>query len=111
MQGDLVAAGGEVSIGGAVGDDLYAAGGEVQLDAIVSGNARVAGGDVTVGPATVVTGALTLSGGRIRFEGNTHDYLQATGGEVRDRRHRARRRRGARRGRARSVRQRGSAAS
>jgi hypothetical protein len=82
VQGDLVTAGGEVSIGGAVGDDLYAAGGEVQLDAIVSGNARVAGGDVTVGPATVVTGALTLSGGRIRFEGNTHDYLQATGGDV-----------------------------
>ncbi|HET7202306.1 MAG TPA: hypothetical protein VFI92_02955 [Steroidobacteraceae bacterium] len=83
VQGDLVAAGGEVSIGGAVGDDLYAAGGEVQLDAIVSGNARVAGGDLTVGPATVVNGALTLSGGRIRFEGMTHEYLQATGGEVR----------------------------
>ena len=47
-----MAVGGEVSIGGAVGDDLYAAGGNVQLDAIVHGNARVAGGDVTVGPAT-----------------------------------------------------------
>lgn len=82
VQGDLVAAGGEVSIGGAIGDDLYAAGGEVQLDAIVSGNARMAGGDLAVGPATVVNGALTLSGGRIRFEGMTHKYLQATGGDV-----------------------------
>jgi hypothetical protein len=82
VRGDLVAAGGEVSIGGSVGDDLYAGAGEVQLDAIVAGNARLAGGDVSVGPATVVSGAITLSGGRIRFEGSTEDYLQATGGEV-----------------------------
>jgi hypothetical protein len=80
--GDLVVAGGEVSVGGNVGDDLYAAGGEVQVDAIVNGNARVAGGDVTVGPATVIAGGATLSGGRIRFEGNTHGYLQARGGRV-----------------------------
>jgi len=83
VKGDLVAAGGEVSIGGGIGDDLYVAGGEVQVDAIVAGNARVAGGDVTLGPATVVGGALSLTGGRIRFEGNTHDYLQASGGSVR----------------------------
>jgi hypothetical protein len=82
VQGDLLAAGGQVSIGGAVGDDLYAGGGEVSLDAIVAGNARLAGGDVNVGPATVVSGALTLSGGRLRFEGTTEDYLEATGGEV-----------------------------
>jgi hypothetical protein len=83
VKGDLVAAGGEVSIGGGIGDDLYVAGGEVQVDAIVAGNARVAGGNVTLGPATVVGGALSLTGGRIRFEGNTHDYLQASGGSVR----------------------------
>ena len=83
VNGDLVVVGGELSIGGAVGDDLYAAGGDVQFDAIVSGNARVAGGDVAVGPATVVAGALSLSGGRIEFDGNTHQYLQATGGSVR----------------------------
>lgn len=83
IRGDLVVAGGEVSLGGAVADDLYAAGGTVQLDAIVSGNARVAGGEVTVGPATVVAGALSLSGGRIEFEGNTHGYLKASGGSVR----------------------------
>jgi cytoskeletal protein CcmA (bactofilin family) len=83
IQGDLVVAGGELSIGGAVGDDLYAAGGDVALDAIVSGNARLAGGDVTVGPATVVAGALSLTGGKIRFEGNTHGYLQAAGASVR----------------------------
>jgi len=72
VKGDLVVAGGELSLGGAVDDDLYAAGGSVQLDAIVSGNARVAGGEVTVGPATVVAGALTLTGGRVQFDGNTH---------------------------------------
>lgn len=83
IQGDLVVAGGELSIGGAIGDDLYAAGGEVALDAIVSGNARLAGGDVTVGPATVVAGALSLTGGKITFEGNTHGYLQAAGASVR----------------------------
>jgi hypothetical protein len=83
VQGDLVVAGGELSLGGAVGDDLYAAGGNVQLDAIVHGNARLAGGDVTVGPATVVAGALSLTGGRVQFDGNTHGYLQASGGSVR----------------------------
>jgi hypothetical protein len=83
VDGDLVVAGGELSLGGAVGDDLYAAGGDVQLDAIVSGNARIAGGDVTVGPATVVAGALSLTGARVEFDGNTHEYLQASGGSVR----------------------------
>jgi hypothetical protein len=83
VEGDLVVAGGELSIGGAVGDDLYAAGGSVQLDAIVAGNARVAGGDVAVGPATVVAGALSLTGGRVEFDGNTHQYLQASGASVR----------------------------
>jgi len=83
VKGDLVVAGGELSLGGAVDDDLYAAGGTVQLDAIVSGNARVAGGEVTVGPATVVAGALTLTGGRVQFDGNSHGYLSASGGSVR----------------------------
>ncbi len=83
VKGDLVAVGGEVSVGGAAGDDLYAAGGNVQIDAIVHGNARVAGGDVTVGPATLVAGALSLNGGRVTFEGSAQDSLQATGGSVR----------------------------
>jgi hypothetical protein len=83
VKGDLVVAGGELSIGGAIGDDLYAGGGNVQLDAIVTGNARVAGGDVTVGPATVVAGGLSLTGGRVQFDGNAHQYLQASGGTVR----------------------------
>jgi hypothetical protein len=83
VQGDLVVAGGEVSLGGAVGDDLYGAGGNVQLDAIVTGNARLAGGDVTVGPATVVAGTVNLTGGRVQFDGNTHQNLRASGGSVR----------------------------
>jgi cytoskeletal protein CcmA (bactofilin family) len=83
VKGDLIVVGGELSVGGNIGDDLYAAGGNVKLDAIVSGNARIAGGDVSVGPATVVAGALSLTGGRIEFDGNTHDYLQASGATVR----------------------------
>lgn len=83
VKGDLIAAGGEVSIGGNIGDDLYAAGGDVQLDAIVAGNARVAGGDIAVGPATVVSGALSLTGGNVEFDGDAHDYLQATGAKIR----------------------------
>ena len=83
VQGDLVVAGGEVSLGGAVGDDLYGAGGNVQLDAIVTGNARLAGGDVTVGAATVVAGNVNLTGGRVQFDGNTHQDLHASGGSVR----------------------------
>lgn len=82
VNGDLVVAGGEVSVGGSVGDDLYAAGGNVKLDAMVTGNARVAGGDVEIGPATVIAGAASLTGGRIDFNGNTHGYLQASGGSV-----------------------------
>ena len=82
VQGDLAVAGGKVSVGGGIGDDLYAVGGEVRLDAIVTGNARLAGGEIDVGPATDVKGALTLTGGHIRFDGTTHDYLQVTGGRV-----------------------------
>jgi len=83
IKGDLIVAAGEVSVGGNIGDDLYAAGGNVQLDAIVAGNARIAGGDITVGPATVVAGALSLTGANIEFDGDTHDYLQAAGASVR----------------------------
>jgi hypothetical protein len=83
VQGDLIVAGGELSVGGNIGDDLYAAGGNVKLDAIVAGNARIAGGEVAVGPATVVAGALSLTGGRVEFDGDTHDYLQASGATVR----------------------------
>ena len=83
IEGDLVAAGGEVSIGGNIGDDVYAAGGTVSLDAIVSGNVRIAGGDVTVGPATVIAGAASLTGGQVQFDGNTHDYLQVSAASVR----------------------------
>jgi cytoskeletal protein CcmA (bactofilin family) len=83
VTGDLVAAGGEVSVGGGIGDDLYAAGGKVQVDAIVAGNARLAGGEVTVGPATVIDGSVTMSGGRVSFEGSTRGNLQASGGSVR----------------------------
>jgi hypothetical protein len=82
VNGDLVVAGGEVSVGGGVGDDLYAAGGDVKLDAMVNGNARIAGGDVSVGPATVIAGATSLTGARIDFEGNSHGYLQASGASV-----------------------------
>jgi hypothetical protein len=82
VSGDLVATGGEVSIGGSVGDDLYAAGGDVKVDAIVTGNTRIAGGDVEVGPATVIAGSVTLTGGRVNFEGDSHGYLQISGGTV-----------------------------
>jgi len=82
VNGDLVAAGGEVSIGGSVGDDVYAAGGDVKVDAIIHGNARIGGGDVTVGPATVIAGATTLTGGRVDFEGNSHGFLKISGGTV-----------------------------
>lgn len=83
VDGDLVVAGGDVSIGGRVGDDLYGAGGTVRLDAIVKGSARLAGGEVLVGPATVVAGALSVSGGEVDFDGNTHEYLQVSAGSAR----------------------------
>ena len=83
VNGDLVAAGGEVSIGGSVGDDLYAAGGNVKVDAMVTGNARVAGGDVEIGPATVIAGAVSLTGGQVEFDGNSHGYLQVSAADVR----------------------------
>jgi len=77
-----VAAGGEVSVGGSIGDDVYAAGGNVKVDAIIQGNVRVGGGDVAVGPATVIAGATTLTGGRVDFEGNSHGFLKISGGTV-----------------------------
>jgi hypothetical protein len=78
-----MAVGGEVSVAGAIGDDLYAAGGTVRLDAIVNGNVRLAGGEVNVGPATMVAGGLSVTGGEVDFQGVAHKYLQASGGTVR----------------------------
>jgi hypothetical protein len=43
----------------------------------------VAGGDISVGPATIVAGGVSLTGGQIQFEGVAHEYLQASGGTVR----------------------------
>jgi hypothetical protein len=83
VSGDLVTAGGEVSVGGSVGDDLYAAGGNVKVDAMVAGNARVAGGEVEIGPATVISGVTTLTGGQVEFDGDARGDLQASGGTVR----------------------------
>ncbi len=83
VNGDLMAVGGEVSVAGAIGDDLYAAGGTVRLDAIVNGNVRLAGGEVNVGPATMVAGGLSVTGGEVDFQGVAHKYLQASGGTVR----------------------------
>jgi hypothetical protein len=83
IQGDLMAVGGEVSVAGAIGDDLYAAGGSVRLDAIVNGNARLAGGEVNVGPATIVAGGVSITGGEVEFHGVAHKYLQVSGANVR----------------------------
>jgi cytoskeletal protein CcmA (bactofilin family) len=83
IDGDLIAAGGDVSVGGSIGDDVYAAGGNVSVDAIVSGNARIAGGDVTVGPATAIAGSVSLTGGRVEFEGGAQGSLRAAGANVR----------------------------
>jgi hypothetical protein len=83
VEGDLVVAGGDVSVGGSVGDDAYVAGGNVNVDAIIDGNAAIAGGDVEVGPATVIAGKTSLSGGRIDFDGTAKSTLQAAGGRVR----------------------------
>ena len=81
--GDLAVAGGDLSVGGRIGSDVYAAGGNVRLDAIVDGGARVAGGEVSIGPATVIEGGTSLTGGKIDFDGEAHDYLHAAGGRVR----------------------------
>jgi hypothetical protein len=83
VEGDLVAAGGDVSVGGSIGDDAYVAGGNVTVDALVDGNAAIAGGDVEVGPATVISGKTSLSGGRIEFDGTARGNLQAAAGRVR----------------------------
>jgi hypothetical protein len=53
------------------------------VDAIIAGNARVAGGEVEIGPATVIEGGASITGGRVKFDGSVTGYLQATGGDVR----------------------------
>ena len=53
------------------------------MDAIVAGNARVAGGEVEIGPATMIEGGASVTGGRVEFDGSVTEYLQVTGGDVR----------------------------
>ena len=65
VQGDVVVAGGEVDIGGAVEDDVLVAGGRVTISGDVGGDVRVAAGEVELqGP--IAEDAL-LTGGRLRL--------------------------------------------
>ena len=57
--GDVVVAGGELTIEAPIGASLRAAGGEIELDGEVAGDVYLDGGRVTIGPEARIHGALT----------------------------------------------------
>lgn len=65
VQGDLVAAGGTVLVRGPVKDDVMIAGGTVQISGPVGGDIRVAGGNVTI--ESEVKGEVIAAGGTVTF--------------------------------------------
>jgi hypothetical protein len=97
VRGDLVAAGGQVSVTGTVDEDVIAAGGRIEIAGDVNGDARVAGGDVRVegsvaedvlvtgGTIVIAEGAeiggdLVFSSGQMTLDGNVDgDVLGGAG--------------------------------
>ena len=60
-----MAAGGRVTIDGAVGNDLWAAGRDVRVSAPVTDNVWLAGGRVVLEPSARVGGDASIAGGTV----------------------------------------------
>lgn len=61
---------------------MYAAGGQLTLAGAVANNARAAGGEVLLVRGAVIGGNASLAGGRVEVDGVIKGYLQAAGGEL-----------------------------
>jgi hypothetical protein len=78
-----MAAGSDVNINGAVGNDLWAAGANVNVNAPVTDNARVAGGSVTLRPQTSIGRDAYLAGNSVEAHGRVERNLIVRASEAR----------------------------
>jgi cytoskeletal protein CcmA (bactofilin family) len=79
---DVIVAGGSVNIVGRVGDDLRAAGGNLTISGPVTDDVVVAGGQVTILPNTSIGGDVLAAGGRVVLGGVVQGSVKVSGGEV-----------------------------
>lgn len=80
LQGDLYAAGNEVSIHGSVDGDVLAAASKVMLSGSIQGDVAGAGGQVIAGG--IIEGDVRLAGGEVVLTGTTTEDAIIAGGTV-----------------------------
>lgn len=82
MARDLAAAGGDIEIYGAVGDDIRAAGGKLAVSGQAGGEAVLAGGEVTLTPGASVTRDLVAAGKTVNVQGKVGGGARIYAGKV-----------------------------
>lgn len=82
VHGDVIAAGGTVSVVADSDDDVRLAGGDIRISGSVGDDAIAAGGNVTLAPDGNVKGRAWFSGGRIDVSGMVGRELKVTGGRI-----------------------------
>ncbi len=83
VQGYVMAAGSNININGAVGNDLWAAGSNVSVNAPVADNARLAGSSVVLRPQASVGRDAYLAGNQVEVLGRVERDLKVGAANVR----------------------------
>lgn len=77
-----MAAGGNLDIGGNIGDDLRAAGGNIRIHSIITGDAVIAGGNIDIRKDTVISKDLVVAAGNVYMDGTIRGKAQIMAGKV-----------------------------
>ena len=82
INGDLIVAGGQVTVGGTVSDDVRGAGGTVRISGKVGKNVTVAGGSVIIARGGSVGKNLLAAGGNVAINGSVGEEARLGAGDV-----------------------------
>lgn len=80
--GDAMLAGGHITLRARVGDDVRAAGGNVSLNGAIGDDAIAAGGLVVIGPAATVGGRAWLAGGTVEMHGKVRKGVRIAARQI-----------------------------
>jgi hypothetical protein len=80
VNGDIVAAGGNIDLNGTVTGDVLAAGGRINVTGGVKGDVRAAGGQITIAGNT--TEDVLVAGGQVSVNGSVGQDLIASSGQL-----------------------------
>ena len=82
INGDLLVAGGEVTVSGTVTDDIRAGGGQLRFSGTTGKNIAAAGGTITIEHPAVLEGGLLAAGGSVTIAGRVAGEVRVTAGEA-----------------------------